>query len=120
MTTYNAAQEMTEAELVDSIIELAQRLGWMAVHSRPARLAAGYRTAIQGDKGFVDLVLARHGRVIFAECKSEKGQLSGEQYNWQCELEGVPGKWTWKEHPEYYIWRPSDWLSGEVERLLKE
>lgn len=117
---FDPAKQMSETQLQDSIINLAHYLGWLVMHQRPARLAnGGYRTAIQGDKGFPDLVLARRGRVIFAELKSEKGTLSGGQFNWQHELYGQPGVFDWKQHPEYYVWRPSTWLSGEIERILK-
>jgi hypothetical protein len=102
------AKSMSERELQDAVIKLAHTLGWLVMHSRPAKLANGeYRTAISGDKGFFDLVLAKKGMVIFAELKSEKGRMSYEQHEWQQAVKTS------------HIWRPSDWLSSEIERILK-
>jgi len=93
---------MTEAELQQNIIELANLLGWRAAHFRPALCKVGgrmvYRTAVSGQgKGFPDLVLARSGRVLFIEVKSSKGRLSPEQQEWLDVL------------PNSYCWRPEDW-----------
>ena len=100
----------TEEELQKAVIELAQFLGWRVAHFRPARTEKGWRTPVQGDgKGFPDLVLARHGRVLFAELKSEKAKLSAEQDLWLYEL-----------GPSFSrVWRPSGWKSGEIERELR-
>lgn len=119
LTEYQALQckNMTEAELVDSVIDLAQRLGFLVAHFRPAMLADGrYRTAVQGDgKGFPDLVLVRDSspRLLFAECKSETGKLTVEQEEWIRRLRLAHFK------AAVCLWRPRDWLSGEVERVLR-
>lgn len=89
---------MTEAEFQDRVIATARLYGWMVHHARPARMADGrWRTPVQGDRGFPDLVLAhtRHGRV-FAELKSDTGRLTPEQKAWLAVLGGV-------------VWRPRDW-----------
>jgi len=65
------AQKMTEDELLAAILDAAKYLGWRAYHVRNSK--AGI---IQGDAGFPDLVLARKGRVLFVELKSEKGKLT--------------------------------------------
>jgi len=79
-----------EAEMVDSLIEIAQALGWRVCHFRPARTEKGYRTALQGDAGFPDLVLARNGVVHIWECKMEhqgfRGRLSPAQRAWMDAL----------------------------------
>lgn len=95
--------------MVDGIIELAKVLGWHVAHFRPARTKHGWSTAMQGHKGFPDLVLARSGRVVFAECKSEKGRLSDEQVSWLDALAGA----------EVYVWRPADWVSGAIDAVLR-
>jgi len=51
---------------------------------------------MQGDVGFPDLVLARAGKVIFAELKSETGKLSPTQREWANALGTLR------------IWRPRD------------
>ncbi|MCI0542945.1 MAG: hypothetical protein L0Z49_00695 [Actinobacteria bacterium] len=53
--------------------------GWRVCHFRPATTRDGWRTAVQGHPGFPDLVLARRGRVVFAELKAA---LSAEQLEW--------------------------------------
>ena len=104
--------KMTESQLQDAIIKLATLAGWLVHAEHVAMSNKGWRTPIQGHKGFPDLVLVRSSRVIFAECKSERGRLTEEQMQWINWLEG-----TGKVSP-VYIWRPSDWLSGKVERVL--
>ena len=79
--------------------------GWRVHAERPARTSKGWRTPVQGDPGFFDLVLARRGRVIFAELKSARGKLSAEQEAWLAELSGGP---------ERYTWRPADFPAIEA------
>ncbi len=93
---------MTEAEFQRSVIELAQALGYLVHHVRPAMRQSGkWSTPIQGHKGFPDLVFAHPtGRVLFVELKSENGVLSPEQKDW--------GEALARSSP-YYVWYPSDW-----------
>ena len=85
-------EHMSEAELLTTVIALAQRLGWMVSHFRASRTLTGWATPVQGDKGFPDLVLARggrtdrDGRLLFLELKSEKGKMAEEQTRWRGEL----------------------------------
>ena len=73
----------TEDALLHSIIAEARLRGWLAYHARPARTKHGrWVTPMQGDAGFPDLVLVRPPRVVFIECKSERGRLSPEQSAW--------------------------------------
>ena len=98
---------MSEADLQDSVIELAQTLHWRVTHFRPAKTKKGWRTAIQGDPGFVDLVLAKGGRVLHIELKSAIGTLSAEQKSWRDAL----GE-TWR------LWRPEQWFDHTIDREL--
>src|SRR3990172_10409409 len=78
-------QYQTEAEFQSAIVEYAQARGWLVHAERPARSNKGWRTPIQGDPGFLDLVLARgepDPRIIFAEVKSEEGRETKEQKAW--------------------------------------
>lgn len=95
---------MTETQFTDLVVELAQFHGWRAVHFRPARTDKGWRTAMQGDRGFVDVVLARDGHVLHVELKTQDGALR-------------PGQREWGEAigPTYRLWRPSD-----LERIKQE
>jgi hypothetical protein len=57
--------------------------------------------------GFTDLVLAKNGIIWFIELKSDKGQMSPAQLEWEDAL----GEW-------YRVFRPSD--LEEVARILQE
>jgi len=106
---------MSEEQLQQAVIDMAHTYGWMVAHFRAAQTAKGWSTPVSADgKGFPDLTLALHGQVIFAELKSEMGKMSKEQCRWQLEL--MP--WECASQ-KYYIWRPSDWMSGEIERVLR-
>lgn len=94
---------MNEPDFQTAIIELAQWAGWKVHHCRPVGTRSGYRTPIQGDPGFPDLVLARRGVVIMAEVKGPRGRLDGSQKSWKHEAGSE-------------VWRPADW-DGIVARL---
>ncbi len=113
---------LSEADFQTRIIDRARTLGWWVHHGRPARKGDGsWSTPIQGDAGFPDLVLARGGRVIFVEVKTEKGRLTDQQKQWMAELAGGP--WTSpqvstvNERVEVYLWRPSD--TARIEGILQ-
>lgn len=109
------ADAMAEDALQESVVDLAATYGWLVHHTRPARTAAGsWRTPIQGHKGFPDLVLAQPGRVLFVELKSTHGALSDAQQEWANVLSriGSDPAVTWR------VWRPADWFSGEIRRVL--
>jgi len=94
---------MTEAEFQSAVIEVARLRGWLVMHQRPAQIRPGrWATAIQGDAGFPDLVLARPraGELIFAELKREKGRVSVMQKVWLRTLAAAGA--------EAYLWYPSD------------
>jgi len=106
---------MTEAQFQDTVIELAQRMGWRVAHFRPARTDKGWRTPVSADgKGFPDLVLIRGGFIIFAELKSSSGKLTIDQRLWLMDLrkaqQGAPFSVSVR------VWRPGDW--DEIERAL--
>jgi hypothetical protein len=103
---------MSEAELSDSVIELGHLFGWRLAHFRPARTARGWVTPVAADgKGYPDLCMVRD-RIVFAELKSDNGALTVEQQDWLHAL-GAAGV-------ERYVWRPSDWVDGTIERVLRE
>lgn len=93
---------ITEAQFTETVIALAKLNGWMVAHFRPALDRGKWKTAMSGDVGFPDLVLARGGVVIFAELKSNVGKLRREQGHWLTELAGQGG------HNLVAVWRPSD------------
>lgn len=107
----------TEAELQTHAIHLARYCGWLCHHTRPAITKKGWRTPIQGDKGFPDVVFAheQHRLIIFAEFKSDKGRTTPEQRHWATAIEAAA-----VDNPfvHYRLWRPSDWPA--IEQTLKE
>ncbi len=92
---------------------LAILLGWRTAHFRPGLTKSGqWRTAVGGDgKGFPDLVLVRE-RIIFVEIKGQHEAIRPDQRAWRA--------WILNANGEHYVWRPSDWDSGEIERVLRE
>jgi hypothetical protein len=91
---------MTESEFMGAVIDLARFRRWRVHHQRPARTATGWRTAIIGDQGFPDLILARAGRLVAAELKAERGRLGPGQALW-LDLLAAGGL-------EVHVWRPGD------------
>lgn len=114
-TQRQLAKGMSEAKLQTNVIQLAQALGYLVHAERPGRTQKGWRTPVQGDKGFPDAVLVRRtpkiGVIFFVEFKSETGEMSQEQHFWQHEIQDCSGRW--------FLWRPRDWFSGEIERTLR-
>lgn len=91
-----------------AVIDLAHYRQWLVSHFRPAQSGRGWRTPVQGDAGFPDLVLARRGQVIFAELKAGKGQITKAQAAWLGAVgNAVP----------FYVWRPGD--MAEIAEVLK-
>ena len=100
---------ITESEFLDQVLQYAALRRWRTAHFRPARTVDGWRTAVAGDgKGFPDLLLCRE-RIVVAELKVGRNQLTGEQRQWLMwfEAAGIPA----------YTWRPDDW--AEIEQVLQ-
>ena len=101
-----------EKALQRAVLELAMTVGYRVHHCRTAPTrSGGHATPIEGHRGFPDLVLVGHDRVIFAELKSAKGRMSEDQMVWRTRIEDVGA--------EYFLWRPADWLDGTIERELR-
>jgi hypothetical protein len=102
---------VTEDELLSAVLDMAALFKWRTLHIRPARTEHGWRSPVQGDgAGFPDLLLLRE-RLVFAELKSERGSLSVDQQDWMFALGEIDA--------ERYVWRPKDWESGEIEKVLR-
>ena len=111
----------SEKDFQATIIQLAQLCGWMIAHFRPAMTSKGWRTPVQGDIGFPDLVLVsppcksgpRLGKriVAFIEVKSDRGKLTAEQKKWLDALHDVD--WAMAG-----VWKPGD--TAEVEDFLAQ
>ena len=102
-----------------AVIELAQRLGWRVAHFRATRTVDRqgrhrWQTPVDGDgAGFPDLVLARAGRILFVELKTDRGRLSPAQAEWRDVLELAA--WEAPGVVRVRVWRPRDWPEIELE-----
>jgi hypothetical protein len=91
-----------EAKLLEILARYPDVRGY---HGRDSRLNPGA-------SGFPDWVLAGPGGAAVRELKSEDGVLSGEQRAWGRLMRAAG--WDWQ------VWRPSDLLSGRIEREIAE
>ena len=101
------AKQMTERDLLANVTQAARLLGWLAYHTHISK---------HSESGFPDLILiertdAEAARIIAAELKRESAGPSPAQVVWLDAFfdAGV----------ETYLWRPSHWLSGEIESVLR-
>ena len=92
---------ISEANWQGTLIALLKVYGYLVHAERPARNQKGWVTPIQGDAGFIDIVAAKIGRLLFIECKSKYGKLSEKQEDWRRVLV-VSGA-------EYILARPQDY-----------
>ena len=103
---------LSEKEFQNKVIALAIMYGWRVTHFRAAQVGGKWMTAIQGDSGFPDLVMAHPGKgLIFAELKTELGRLDPAQITWLRTLDAAGA--------EAYCWRPSD-MQFITQRLLEK
>lgn len=103
---------MLERELQDGIAQVARILGYRVFHARPAQSQKGWRTPVAYDgKGYVDLTIVGHGRILFVECKVGRNTLSPEQAAWLEALRGAG--------QEAVVWTEADWNEGIVEAVLR-
>lgn len=72
----------SETTFQTQIVRAAWDAGWLVHHARTAHTPTGYRTPIQGNRGYPDLTLARRGRLIIAELKTETGTVDRNQRTW--------------------------------------
>lgn len=104
---------MTEDELVKKIIKLALKHDALVHHCPDSRRC-------QGSKGFPDLVITGPGGVIFAECKSQTGDEDPDQQNWSWSLSSTAVHLSARKISHvYYLWRPENLESGEIEMLIR-
>lgn len=92
------ALTISEADFQTTLLDYARLRGWMCTHFRPARTVKGWATALQGDPGFPDLVLARDGVVLVAELKRHGKKASPAQLRWLAAV-GACGR----------LWGPANW-----------
>ena len=111
------AHAMSEAELAGAVEDAFTRFGWRWVHFRPARKQAGWATAMSGHPGSPDYMIARNDELLFIELKSQHGRLTADQEAWGAALDNLAGQTGGRVW--YGVWRPSHWLGGHIEAVLK-
>lgn len=104
---------MTEEEWVNRLIDFAQLCRWLVTHFRPAWTARGYRTPVQGQAGFPDLVLVRAPRIEFIECKVAS-RVRPDQRLWLAALGACS---LISPQVGVRLWTPSDW--AEAQQVLR-
>lgn len=103
---------MTETDLLVAVLDLAKLRQCFVHHCRPARMADGtWRTPIQGNAGFPDLVILTASAVLWRELKSVKGQMTADQRLWHRRLEA--------SGQDVGVWRPQDLESGRIDAELR-
>jgi hypothetical protein len=114
---------MSEQDLVDKTLQLAEMCGWWWHHTRPVWTPKGFKTPLGGMVGFPDYVLARTtGRVAFVERSGQNEELWRHEVlfvEFKRETAGYgPGQEEWARRlgPQYRLWRPSSW--PEIEATL--
>lgn len=100
--------KVDERAFQSAVTDLATATGWRWCHHRPAWTQKGWKTALSGSPGWVDLVLVRGDRALFVELKAIDGRLTADQRLWLAALRaaGLDAR----------CWRPSDW--AEIEEAL--
>ena len=82
---------MTEKEFQSRVIYEAELTGWRVYHTYSSR---------RSEPGFPDMTMVRGDRLIFAELKSARGNLSRKQREWLDALRATAA--------EVYLWYPRD------------
>lgn len=114
--------DLSEKKFTRCVLKLADALGWMTAHFRPARVTRNgketWETPIAGNaKGYPDLTLARGPgfatRVVVAELKMPGNDPTPEQYAWLAAFE-ASGCGVLKA----FVWRPGDW--DDIVSILRD
>lgn len=94
--------KLTEAALQRHVEAAALQLGFATYHTF---------LSVRSQPGFPDLVCVKDGRLIVAELKSGTGKVTTAQQQWLDAFAAVPCC-------EVHVWRPDDWYSGRIVRIL--
>lgn len=91
----NVPKSSREREFTKAVLDIATIHKWLCTHNSDSRKTLG-------DAGVPDLMLAKDGRLIFAELKVPPNRLTESQKVWMARLSeaGAP--------VEVYLWTPSD------------
>ena len=93
-------RSIPERDFQQAVIDTARLLGWRVQFHWSER---------HSPKGWPDLTLIRPPRLLFVECKTERGRLTAAQKSTLALLVPVP-------HIECSVWRPRD--LDQIQRVL--
>ncbi len=77
---------MSERELGQTIREMAEAFGWLCYQVLDTR-----NHAKRTSRGFPDQFIARPGRALALELKTERGIVTPDQELWVATLDSIPG-----------------------------
>ena len=102
--TVNRYSRKSETEFQQEICEAATLYGWKIFSVRRSAVPGKYgpvSVVTHDGKGFPDLSLfnPKQRRILYIECKREKGIVSEDQHKWE--------HWVRKSGGEYILARPS-------------
>lgn len=92
---------MSEKELQGSVVDLCAHLKLWCWHPYDMR---------RSERGWPDLTILGRGE-IFAELKSQRGQLTREQRQVGYRLQAAGLR--------FVVWTPADWLDGTIRNNLE-
>ncbi len=97
-------QSKAHDELITSAVEWLHDQGFRVNVPLKSMTGKGYRTAIQGNKGYFDLTAIHEtlGIIIFAEVKTGEGTLSPDQEKWFMAASRNPAVITTTIRPETF------------------
>jgi hypothetical protein len=102
---------MHEVELQGLVKNLAVDRGWLFYHTHRSD---------RSDEGFPDCIMIRRNTLIVAELKRENKNPTDAQQSW---LDAFTVMNNYDRQGDIEIisecWRPSDWLSGAIEKRLR-
>lgn len=104
---------MKGQEIQDAIAQLARTKGYRVAHFSPGRVGprdSWITNWAYDSKGWPDLLMVGHGRIVAIEVKGTGDKLKPEQQEWLNALRDA-GVVT-------AVVTPADWVSGVVERML--
>ena len=108
-----AAKAMPERELQENVRQLCKSINALYYHTfRSDRSPAGFPDCI---------IITGDDRLIAAELKREGKSPTDLQWEWLQGFGRVANSYDHYGHPNvyWYVWRPSDWLDGTIERILR-
>jgi hypothetical protein len=100
-------RDCPEDPFEDALIDAGHRFGWRAHAERRSRSASGkHATAIKGDRGWPDVVLAHESKgLVIVELKAQTGSFGEGQIDWLETIDRAAGT----GRVLVAVWRPCDW-----------